>query len=473
MDKKLQMYSEGDWRRVKDIPPKPANDREDYRTPLRKDFGRIVHSPCFRRLQGKTQLYPGKESDFFRNRLTHSVEVAQIAKSIAIRINSKFIDEESLKIEPDLSELAGLAHDLGHPPFGHTGEKALDIRMHEFGGFEGNAQTLRLLSKIEKKDKPRLRNHIDDRTGLNLTFRTLASILKYDNTIPFSVTEREEFAGEDQKIKVVKGYYNCESELVKQIKQNVLGTSDFDGRFKTIECQIMDIADDIAYATYDLEDALKAGFFNPLDGIFSDDVILEKVAKYVNRSLHLSIKSDKVIEVLFNLFKNFFALKPKTDRGLGEIYKFIVAIQAARSVASDGYKRSKFTSNLIGKFIRGIEFELNEKFPPLSKVKLNEDVLLQVEVLKNLTFVFQIISPRVKLTEFRGKEIVTYLFDTLANNDGKELLPHDYQELFEKLQGSDRKRVICDFIAGMTDSYAVEFYGRLTSEKPETIFKPH
>jgi dGTPase len=165
-----------------------------YRSDFRRDYARLVHSPAFRRLQGKTQLFPGLESDFFRNRLTHSLEVAQIAKSIALKLNDS---EECLRntpINPDVVEFAALSHDLGHPPFGHNGEHALDEGMKGFGGFEGNAQTLRILARLEKK---RLRPDCptngldvgiiagcDYRRGLNLTARTLASVLKYDCEIP-------------------------------------------------------------------------------------------------------------------------------------------------------------------------------------------------------------------------------------------------------------------------------------------------
>jgi dGTPase len=145
-------------------------------------------------LQGKTQLFPSHETDFYRNRLTNSLEVAQIAKSIAIRLNSEnpyFIEHP---INTDLVEFAGLAHDLGHPPFGHNGEAALDELMLSHGGFEGNAQTLRILSRLEKKQTRRFPDKsdrpvpvvggIDERIGLNLTSRSLASILKYDKVIP-------------------------------------------------------------------------------------------------------------------------------------------------------------------------------------------------------------------------------------------------------------------------------------------------
>jgi dGTPase len=148
----LRFYNSGDFGRVVPIPVTASP--EPYRSDFRRDYARILHSPVFRRLQRKLQLFPADESDFFRNRLTHSLEVAQIAKSIAARLNYQIkqgpygaIGE----IDLDLVELAGLAHDLGHPPFGHTGEQALHNEMRHAGGFEGNAQTLRILSKLEKR----------------------------------------------------------------------------------------------------------------------------------------------------------------------------------------------------------------------------------------------------------------------------------------------------------------------------------
>jgi len=139
-----RLYTEGDVRRRLRIPGEGPSGSEPYRTPWRRDYARVIHCPAFRRLQGKTQLFPGSETDFFRNRLTHSLEVAQIAKSIAIRINSTnpFFSRPNFHINTDLVETAALVHDIGHPPFGHNGEKALDECMKKRGGFEGNAQTL-------------------------------------------------------------------------------------------------------------------------------------------------------------------------------------------------------------------------------------------------------------------------------------------------------------------------------------------
>src|SRR5262249_18001559 len=146
---------------------------------------RLTHSPAFRRLQGKTQLFPGIESDYFRNRLTHSLEVGQIAKSIAIRLNALVPELSKAPINPDLVEFAGWCHDLGHPPFGHQGEIALDDMMLTEGGFEGNAQTLRIIGRLEKRqhscDHPSgiASSGNDSRPGLNLTARSIAAVLKY------------------------------------------------------------------------------------------------------------------------------------------------------------------------------------------------------------------------------------------------------------------------------------------------------
>lgn len=303
-----KLYSEFDWER--EIPEKEnSKDSEPYRIASRKDYARLIHSPAFRRLQGKTQLFPGDESDFFRNRLTHSLEVAQIAKSIAMRVNylienNKFYYPKSTpaadkvrqawsksvgKIDLDVVEFAGLAHDLGHPPFGHTGEKALDEKMKVFGGFEGNAQTLRILARLEKRkveqrDTNSLVNNFqefqlgeDRRKGLNLSSRSLAAILKYD----FQIPERRE-----NSQALAKGYYATESELIRKIKKDVLRGYDLKSteQFRTIEMQIMDMADDIAYSTYDFEDALKAGFISPIELIAktnSDDELIDAVGRKV------------------------------------------------------------------------------------------------------------------------------------------------------------------------------------------------
>lgn len=460
------------------------------RNPFRRDYGRLIHSPAFRRLQGKTQLYPCAESDFFRNRLTHSLEVAQIAKSIALRINANELAKHSpnSKINTDLVEVAALAHDLGHPPFGHNGEAALDECMREFGGFEGNAQTLRILSRLEKKGVERTPfsgpGSTDVRVGLNLTHRTLAAVLKYDQAIPLENKKRK-VPGE-----LCKGYYDSEVELVSKIKKSVLGKSRYRGDFKTVECRIMDFADDIAYSTYDLEDSLKAGFVTPLEILrdsLHDDDLKKRIAAKVSKTIGNTYTPTDVLKVMANLSfaRRMPALKDLLNKlsGLGTQELQAAAIirftadnfEISQKIATDGYNRNYLTTSLVDRFIKGIEFTYNPSAPAFSNVIMSRPVWEQVEVLKHFNFEKLIMSPKLKLVEYRGHEIVHTIFKALDDPKGGELLlPEDFKRLLSKARAkADKKRVICDFIAGMTDRYALEFYSRLKSETPQTIFKPH
>jgi dGTPase len=433
------------------------------RSPFRRDFGRLLHSPAFRRLQGKTQLFPGHESDFFRNRLTHSLEVGQIGKGIAQFINATnpAFKEDEDKINVDLVEFAGLAHDLGHPPFGHNGEHALDDCMKKNGGFEGNAQTLRILSKVEKKV---LRDHkaeercgitedgFDRRLGLNLTYRSLAAVLKYDNPIAL------------RRLKAApleKGYYRSETALVSAIKAHV-GLPKGKVKFKSIECQIMDIADDIAYSTYDLEDAMKGGFTHPLQ-------------------LVTRIMGDK------NLFEKLFEKVGKEVKELteAEVYAAVASLwhvnenpaleeyAASKMIASDANMRCEFSSDLVGQFMGGVHaVPLEGQELRFAEIQVDRDVRIKIETLKHLNYLLTIMSPRLKVVEYRGYDVVRTLFETLDSEEGHLLLPDDLQKLYGRLLDTDSKRrLICDFVAGMTDRYAIEFYSRLT-ESGSTIFKP-
>ncbi|OYD44073.1 hypothetical protein CHU00_18795 [Sphingobacterium cellulitidis] len=479
------MYNTGkDFKRI------ISENESDYRGPIRRDYGRLLHSPSFRRLQGKTQLYPGIESDFFRNRLTHSLEVAQIAKTIALKLNHIDLKDEIIKIDPDLCEFAGLAHDLGHPPFGHQGEEALDEIMRDFGGFEGNAQTLRILTRLEKKsiDGKDISLHINKRTGLNLTYRTLASILKYDNIIPLKEKNRPAA----NKNHPIKGYYSTEKAVVTKIKENVVGDKNF-LNFKTVECQIMDVADDIAYSTYDLEDGLKAGFYHPTSIFNYPKEVYDRIAVKVSKAIKHSFSGQNVIDVLQDVFSKLLHItsldgnvwsieNKKNDLYFQVKAEFLDTAFAqkmhdmntlSQKIAKNGELRSELTSGLINSAVNGVYIDVNKTNPSQSKVELDPDIRIKVEVLKNFTYESQIQSPRLKVAEYRGKQIVKDIFLALGENEGWRLLPEDHQQLYDNCKSEpERKRCICDFIAGMTDKYAIEFYGRLKSERPETIFKP-
>ncbi|HML74274.1 MAG TPA: dNTP triphosphohydrolase [Anaerohalosphaeraceae bacterium] len=471
-------YSLTDAQRIK---PTSSASHEEYRSPWRRDYARLIHSPSFRRLQGKTQLFPGLETDFFRNRLTHSLEVAQIAKTISLKLNHN-LQQQGLdyQIESDIVEFAALAHDLGHPPFGHFGEQVLDELMLQYGGFEGNAQTLRLLTKIEKKEICDGANAeqfgIDDygrdlRLGLNLSFRSLASILKYDRMIPLRRQKK-------QNHKPVKGYYGSEKNIVSSIKLSICGR-EYPGTFKTIECQIMDIADDIAYSTYDLEDSFKAGFLKPVDIICASDTLIENVVKKVRQSFNskitLHVIRKKIKDIFSDLLpqKHWFDALDKLDNE--DLIRTFIPFTNNKSnlISENGYFRCAFTSKLVNKAIEGIYIQkINKKYPALSTVSLRDDTRVDIEILKNLVFESQILSPKIQIVALRTREIIETLFNTLSNN-ADSLLPADYKSIYQKIHAEHhKKRVICDFIAGMTDRYALEFYARLTSENPQTIFKP-
>jgi dGTPase len=471
------MYTSKDVRRAKPV------QSDAWRSDYRRDYARLLHSSAFRRLQGKTQLLPGHESDFFRNRLTHSLEVAQIAKSIAQKINYDLIKSRtsaSVRIDEDLIEFACLAHDLGHPPFGHNGEAALDECMMQFGGFEGNAQTLRIVSTLEKKETQR--DEIgsryqgrENRIGLNLTYRSLASVLKYDNCIPKARSE----------VGLVKGYYEEDEELVKKIKSAVAGSSE-PRTFKTIECAIMDLADDIAYSTYDLEDIFKANFETPLSivsAIASNDELRSRCFERVKRAvlsatdMRYEISEDDFLEVLLDEFyANGSSADSQHTEDIEADEKAILAYQISKNTVANGYWRTGYTSDLVNRAMNGVEFKLVKDSPAFSVVSLKDETLLRVETLKQVAFQLVISSRKLRVVEYRGKRLVKELFGMLAEEpDGPRLLPHDYRDVYYACPDKQSKmRTICDFVCGMTDRYAVEFYSRLRTDAQSisSIYKP-
>jgi dGTPase len=347
--------------------------------------------------------------------------------------------------------------------------------MREFGGFEGNAQTLRILCRLEKKlDDPDVqiedgepawyRNGRDVAVGLNLCSRSLAAILKYDNPIPF-----RRGAGASLK----KGYYLSERSVVDRMRTDVTGVAN-SKPLRVIECEIMDLADDIAYSTYDLEDALKGGLLLPLDLLYAEDSVIESVAGGVARELKVAVGVTDVRDVLRSLF-SFFA-RPEAppspdweDWYLGETGR---TYWAAKDYASIGFHRTAMTSALVNHFIHAIDIKVNRRKPALSRVAMEPEVRSQVSVLKHLTYELLISSSRLKLVAYRGETVVRSIFKALSQDGGAALLPADFSQRYFQADETQRARVICDFIAGMTDRYAVEFYARLTSDAFNTMFKP-
>ena len=206
--------------------------RDDGRTDFERDRSRIIHSAAFRRLQGKTQVFTAGEGDFSRTRLTHSLEVAQIGKGLAIQLK--------VKADPDLVEAVSLIHDIGHPPFGHAGEQELKRLMKPYGGFEANAQNIRILTKLETKS--------DRYEGLNLTRATIDGQLKYKEAFDPS---RKKFVYEED---------TCIVDWASKAARSAVTGANLGEDCKSLECEIMDWADEVAYAVHDLEDSIHARY---------------------------------------------------------------------------------------------------------------------------------------------------------------------------------------------------------------------
>jgi dGTPase len=463
------MYREVDYRREV---AGPDGQEKDWRDEFSRDYGRVIHSASFRRLQGKTQVFPSRESDFFRNRLTHSLEVAQIAQGIAERLNHSYKDSlGGAGIDGRLCATAGLIHDIGHPPFGHNGEKALDQAMRKYGGFEGNAQTMRIVTRLEKKKRYPKAVGGDDRAGYNLCHRTIASALKYDREIPAKRKESD---------RLVKGYYASETAIVRRVKDSILNGYELgkDEGFKTIECSIMDLADDIAYSVYDLEDCLKVGILSPAEILTSEDKLLDKVAGEVSKQLGREIAYNDVIDVFLDVFSALVKedggekIKDESERDR-QLRSFSELYLSSKRLGQDGYARTKLSSQLVHEFITGVELTVHEECKALSSVKLPDALALRKEVLKQYTFAAAIYAPRVKIGEYRGFDLVSDIFEALMSDKGDLLMPQDVRELVDKAGSRKKKaRVVCDFVAGMTDRYAMEFWARLNSDTAESMFKP-
>lgn len=416
----------------------------DVRSEWARDYGRLIHSAAFRRLQSKTQVLGLGESDFYRTRLTHSMEVSQVGVGIIRYLKDQDANSKYEDIYPNTALMSTicLAHDLGHPPFGHGGEIALNICMRDYGGFEGNAQTLRILSKLDKSTKEH---------GLNPTRRLLLGILKYP--APYSEVVNNNFYEElvspkwlslFDKQQPPKCYYDEEKELVKwilnplynndkELFSKIERTEGKHGKttYKSFDCSVMELADDISYSVHDLEDAI---------------------------SLKLVTKDEWV-----ECFRGFDSYLKSIDDDLTN-----------KLFSSYGYERKKIIGSFVNSLITNIEIKaVNENYQ--CKI-LKYNAVLKDEALefqKRLgEFVFNkvIKSTNVQLLEFKGQRIVVELFEALSSDPGR-LLPESTKRLYSDAGTyHQKKRVISDYISGMTDAYATKLYEKLYLPNRGSIF---
>ena len=348
------------------------------RSPYQRDRDRIIHSSSFRRLKHKTQVFVNTEGDHYRTRLTHSMEVSQIARTLS----------RSLGLNEDLSETLSLSHDLGHTPFGHAGEEVLNQCMGKYGGFDHNIQTLRIVTSIENK--------YYKFCGLNLTIETLDGLIKHNGP--------------------VKNLVQYKTILKKDLFSNKIVFN----AFPSLEAQVAAIADDIAYNNHDLEDGLRAGLFT-IKKISSITYVSKLINKHVKniKNFRREIIINQIVRDLINLMvvdvinttnKN---LKRSNPQLINDIYK-------QDRLIVDFSDKMKMIDKQIKDFLKRNMY--NHK-----KVVVNTN---------------------------RGKRIINDLFKYLSKNSRK----HISKDLFKNEQ---KERVIADFIAGMTDRYAINLYKKV------------
>jgi dGTPase len=348
------------------------------RSSYQRDRDRVVHSTAFRRLKHKTQVFVNTTGDHYRTRITHSIEVAQIARTLA----------KYFYLNEDLCETLSLAHDLGHTPFGHAGEEALNDCMVNYGGFDHNLQTLRIVTLLETKYY-----HFE---GLNLTYETLDGLIKHNGPVY-----------EIEKIKNMLGKKIFKSRIN-------FGTS------PSLEAQLAAISDDIAYNSHDLEDGLRARLYkvSDLEKITALSSIIKKHKKYIKqKGIDLVIR--QIIRDTINMMVNDIIQNTKKN-----------IIKNNISSISDIYK-CKESLVSFSKKINLFDMEI--------KVFLKERMYLSKDVFKKTIL---------------GKKIIKFLFEKIKQKPQKFLKKNKYKN--ESLE-----RRISDFIAGMTDRYAINLYNSL------------
>ncbi len=368
------------------------------RSPFQRDRDRVIHSTAFRRLMHKTQVFVAHEGDHFRTRLTHSLEVAQIARSMA----------RALQLDEDITEALALAHDLGHTPFGHAGERALDACMGDHGGFEHNAQTLRIVTRLERRYAA-----FD---GLNLTWETLEGLVKHNGPLV------------DAQGRPLGKYASRGLPLAIRVfdRANDLELASW----PSAEAQLTALADDIAYNAHDLDDGLRAGLFDiidlgdiPLAGPALADVLALKGDLERSRLVHETVRriiSTMVEDVLARTRRNVERLKP----------------QSAAEVRALGRPLVEFSA------------------------QMREDLrILQLFLKRHMYH-----HPRVQDAMARARRILRDLFAAYMNDP--QLMPADWRETSLAHDASGFPRQVCDFIAGMTDRYAMMQHRKLFDLDP-------
>ncbi len=366
--------------------PEPASRT---RTPFARDRDRIIHASAFRRLKEKTQVFVAHEGDHFRTRLTHSLEVAQIARSIA----------RALGLDDDLAETVALAHDLGHPPFAHAGEDELSARMAPFGGFDHNVQTFRVVTRLERR--------YPDFEGLNLTWETLEGVVKHNGPVADRLDEPAWRAIADYG-------------------------ADFDLRldsWPSAEAQVAALSDDIAYNNHDVDDGLQAELFTLAD--LADVALIGPILAAV-RTDHPRL-DDRLLRL------------EAVRRMIGEMVDDVLTETARRAI--ELRVTSPEQVRALGRPLVGFSESMHGRLTELR-------VFLHARMYRHF---------RVNRTRSQARRILAELFGLFMAEP--DVLPEEWRGRADLKSAQDgesgRARVVCDYIAGMTDRYAIEEHRKL------------
>ncbi len=394
------------------------SQRDDFA----RDRARVLHSAALRRLAAKTQvLSPASPADFARNRLTHSLEVAQVGRELAT----------ALQLSPDVVDTACLSHDLGHPPFGHNGERALNDWADDIGGFEGNAQTLRILTRLE----PKVFAATGQSYGLNLTRASLDATCKY----PWTAAEPLPDPGGRLKF----GVYPDDEPVFRWMRDTA------PARVRCIEAEVMDLSDDIAYSVHDFEDAVVNRYLDPatLAAPADHESLLTAIQTWVGYDFSRDELSDALSRLML-------------------LPEWIDSFDGTRPALA---RLKNLTSDLIGRFARAATSATREAYPVADLTRYRAHVVVPRAVEAEMAVLKGIIGATVvsidgRKTLYREQRRVLKRLASALWNDPAALDALHAEDFAAAADDTARRRVVVDQVASLTDQLAIAWHGRLVGE---------
>lgn len=362
-----------------------------FRSPFQRDRDRIIHSSAFRRLKHKTQVFVEHEGDYYRTRLTHTIEVAQVARTIS----------GVLGLNTDLAEAVALAHDLGHTPFGHTGEDAMERLMAPYGGFDHNAQALRIVTRLER--------HYADFDGLNLTWETLEGIAKHNGPVTGSNADEKHAGPLPYALAEVNAAWDLELDT-----------------HASAEAQVAAIADDVAYSHHDLHDGLRSG-------LFSEEDLME---------LPVTGPAFEEVDRLYPGLEKMRRRHEALRRVFGRMVEDVIAVAQNRLAAAQPQSVEEIRA--MGTTV----------------IRFSKPLYQELKVIRSFLFHRMYRAPTVMKERARVTKVVDGLFPLFLAEP--QLLPDEWQPDILAAQGEvELARIVCDYVAGMTDRFALQEGARL------------